>query len=260
MSVYSDLVISSTPVLYWRFTETSGTTFADLSGNSLGAAVGGHSGVTLGGSSAIAAESNASISISNDEVNLSNATSTLPNLGSNFTLEMWYGPTSNLYGYIMARGLDAYTAAIYHYGYNFWLRDFYGGGGGGIAHKIAGGFKIGNVVYEVQSPGALSTSQTFFHLALVRSSRYLYLYVDGSLVASRSDCTTGPTNTPNTSPAGLPLQIGGGYAAGGGGRYDEVAIYNSALSATTVMDHYHEGVRLSPNVPVGLRCDLYGGV
>ena len=93
------------------------------------------------------------------------------------------------------------------------------------------GVWVGGSEYTLQGSGA-SNVGSWVHWALVRSGSTLRLYRNGTQVASRSDL-------PATTSASLSGDIGefGAYYPAKAA-IDEVAIYNAALSATTVQRHY----------------------
>ena len=93
------------------------------------------------------------------------------------------------------------------------------------------GIWLGGSEYTLSGTSA-SNVGSWVHWALVRSGSTLRLYRNGTQVASRSDL-------PATTSASLSGNIGAfGVSYPAKAAIDEVAIYNAALSATTVQGHY----------------------
>jgi hypothetical protein len=88
MSAYSDLVLSHGAVAYWRLNEPSGTTAADSAGTRTGTLAG--TGTVLGVTGRLAGELAASFD-GNGRI----LPSSMPSLGSAFTLEAWVKPTTS---------------------------------------------------------------------------------------------------------------------------------------------------------------------
>lgn len=86
--------------------------------------------------------------------------------------------------------------------------------------------------------GITDTNWHHYAVTCTASGGTLALYVDGSLV----DSTTAPTTTTNTANGNLRFGSATNNSAHFDGLIDEVAVFNTALSASDVTDIYNGGV------------------
>lgn len=227
MTVYDDLVLADSPALYFPLNDTSGSTVTALAGSNgtyvnsptLGAAgpeVGGlDDAVTFNGSSQYAVSA-AELTASTD-----------------MTIEAWVRKTSGtgLYSVISVGtsggasqiGFDTYGVG----GNNKW-RCYMTGNSGGVNH--------------LEAPDTATTvNGAWVHLVGVytNSDTTLRLYKNGVLVGS--DNTTSGTRDTGSS---LQLWLGrynSSFTQYLPGSLAGVAVYNSALSASQVQEHYLVG-------------------
>ena len=192
---------------YWRLGETSGTAAADSKGSRSGTYI---NGTLLGGLGALTSDANPAPTLDgvNDEVSLP----ALPAV-TNFTIE---GFTKLATG---APGNNALFGAA---------------GTVRVLVRPAGYYAevyVGPSKYILQ--GATATNiGVWVHWAFVRSGSTLTLYRDAVQVAAT---TTLPAVTA-ASITGSIGRVSTTYPAKG--QIDEVAVYNAALSAATVQQHY----------------------
>jgi hypothetical protein len=226
-SAYATTIIGDAPISYWRLGESSGTTAADSSsGGNPGTITGG---VTLGAPGAIVGDPNTAMSFNGSTGYVSVATNSNLNMTGDFSVEAWVKPIA----------LDGATHTIVHKGgafctsaspYQYRLMLY--------TNHWRGVVCIGSNAYTVLDPGTPSTS-SWTHLVLTRSGSTLTLYDDGAAAAT----TTGVSGALDTSSSSLGIGRMGGaaqdYFSGG---IDEVAVYNKALSASQIQNHYNVGL------------------
>lgn len=215
MSTYSTTILSNLPVAYWRLGEHSGTSAADASGN---ARAGAYSGVALGLPGAIAGDSDTSALFGASGASV--AAPVLP-LMSNWTVEAWVYPTAAQTGtpYIVC---DRFSVS----GINF-----------GLVVNLSAGTCAASALYYNGS--IINTGQTelslnaWTHVAGTYDGSNLRLYVNGSLSQALAS-TTAPASGGVATDIGIRKSPGDTFL----GLIDEVAVYNSALSASRILAHY----------------------
>jgi hypothetical protein len=216
-TAYADAVLADSPIGYWRLGESSGTTAADASG-------GGHPGtynggnVTLGVTGAVGGNTaiTSNGSVTGPPVTIATYASTPTTL----TIEGWVRlnvtPPAR-HQCLMSISLDATTRIMAE------------------ARRNATGNRVAlwdNVNSWRESTAAALTTGVWHHLAYVINGSVVTFYIDGAAAGS---VTTGAVPTTPTSPI-----IGSGL---GGvdlllGDIDEVALYNTALSAGRIAAHF----------------------
>jgi signal peptidase I len=228
---YHHAVTSDSPTIYHRFSQTSGTNAANSGTGTPGRYTGGY---TLGQPGAIACQSGAAAravrldGATGQVVRKNNAATTGPNT---FTLEAWFRTTVGG-GKLIGFGNERITSST-SYDRHLFLTD-----GGAVVFGVRP-----DTVREVVSPDTYSDGQ-WHHvvatLGAVSPTDGMRLYVDGTLVASRTDTTTaqayngywriGFDNLASwTSAPSNPYFTGD---------LDEVAIYPATLTAARVAAHY----------------------
>jgi RHS repeat-associated protein len=211
---YEQIVMGDGPVAYWRLGEASGTTANDETTNNLDGTYNG--GPTLGASGVTQDDTAVHLDGVNDYINVPNASALNP---TNVSVEAWVkstGTTWNDYAWVAAKR-DQY---ILHPWPGGTLIRFY--------VNVAGGW-----YYTGFSPSSI---QGWHHyVGTYNGTGALNLYIDGDLVS------TANINGSIGSGSGNALHIGGdlvGATRYGAGDMDEVAIYNRALSASEVEEHF----------------------
>jgi large repetitive protein len=224
---YSDAVLADNPVSYWRLDETSGTTAADSKGSNPGTYT---NGPTLGQAGALPDTINnkaASFDGVNDNVNVP-YTAALNT--AQFTLEFWAKPTG---------GAGTWRTPVNSWwerpqgvapfkGFGIWATN-------GDAWDALAAYSSNYV--EISGPPVVLN--TWVHLVETFDGTTLRLYVNGAQAASGAVAGY----TANT---GAPLLIGvSDYGSGATEPYpgvvDDVAVYNSALTAAKIRTHYNTG-------------------
>jgi acid phosphatase type 7 len=195
---------------YWRLGETSETNAADAANRYPGTYRGGY---TLGQPGALFGDTNAAAGFKGTSGEM---TATGPSLSSSGSLEGWfYWQQGNI---LLRDNTSASTGG--------WILAW--DNAGTLYYRVAGkSFNTGR--------SASAYKNAWHHFVLTKSSGSVSLYIDGQRVHSG----TGAANTPTAMP--WHVMRNGTYSVYTGGRADEVAVYNSMLSASSVARHYSLG-------------------
>ncbi|MGB6091169.1 MAG: LamG-like jellyroll fold domain-containing protein [Candidatus Binataceae bacterium] len=222
---YDSTVSSDDPVGYWKLNESGGLTLADSSGNADNGTVQIQAfngvyqgGVTLGQPGVISTDSAILLDGSSGEVTLP----LLSNTASNVTLECWTYITSATHGALIQIGASS---------------GGYGIGIGSGTWDNSGTNLIGLYEYvrwlNPSNTPTLSLNTWHYVVLVIDGSGNPTLYLDG---------------TPYTLSAGSPEVPSGSSFIGNdpaastryfAGTVDEAAVYNYALSATQITNHYN---------------------
>lgn len=238
LSAYGNAALALNPVAYWRLNETNLPPPAAVASNSgaLGSAATGFSlsGVTQGLAGIIGTSfgfSNASLNVSLFGSHVDVPYLPALNPSSAFTVEFWVNPnqlTTDLFSPLCSVDFtqnsgNSRLGWVFYQNTNNW--QFRMGGTSGYVATCAGG--------SVQS-------NAWTHIVGVYDGANATLYVNGVNVNSLSAAGFSPNTT-------QPLRFGATTVPNRtyDGRVDEVAFYNSALSAATITSHYNTG-RSSP--------------
>ncbi|MGK9146001.1 PKD domain-containing protein [Plantibacter flavus] len=241
-SAYSASVLADSPQTYYRFGESSGTTAEDWAGfadgNLSGTISQNQDGSGIG-------DTNTSYGFAGDN---STVTTPDPSLGPDtFTVESWVKTTTTNGGKIIGFGNTA-TGNSSNYDRQVYMDN---------AGRIWFGVHPGGV-RTVNTSKSYNDGQ-WHHIAASLSSAGMKLYVDGRLVASRADVTsgqpgfTGYWRIGGDNLGGWTNQPNSYYLAG---NIDEVAIYDTALSQDSIVNHFVASGRTSP-IPAA-PADSYG--
>jgi hypothetical protein len=213
---YYSLVTSGPGLLaYWRLGEASGTAAADVTGTYNGTYV---NKPTLGSAGAIVNDPDTAVTFNGTSQRVN-----LPSLPSaqNFSIEGWTYLTKStvnnntLYGdagtvRLLARpGTGSYRTAAY------------------------AGVTLNGKEYALQPTSPASNINSWVYWVVTRQGSTLTLYRNGVQIAQRTDLPAGATASINGYIAD---QANGNYHLNG--RVDDVAIYTSALTASTIASHY----------------------
>jgi fibronectin type 3 domain-containing protein len=207
-STYQSTVLS-TPglVSYWRLDETSGTTAHDQTSGNPGTYTGSY---TLNQPGALANDSDPSAAFAGGYVDVPNSPS-IQNLGS-VTLEAWVYWTGSGEQFIMTKGGVQWDLEVY---------------GGRLTAQI------GPTFIQDTQPFPQNSWQ---YVAMTYDGTTLSIYRNGTLVAS-SAVAAPPSTTADLFIGHYPVIPSGNWT----GRIDEPAVYNTALPATTIQNHYNTG-------------------
>lgn len=223
---YELLVLSDAPLAYWRLGETSGTTVHDSSAT--GTFVGTYANTpTLGQTGIPGAAPNlaakfASISPTSNQQQCARFGDVLTLAGTKATIEFWVAIVGSVVGFApyVARGDTTWrvsTAVSSNTQVQFTF------GAGQVTSSTVANLADGN----------------YHHVVCTYDQAHLTIYVDSVQVGQ----TAWSTNLPTSSGK----NVGIGYNSDQTTRYiqavmDEVAVYNTALSAARVLAHYNAGI------------------
>jgi PKD repeat protein len=237
LSAYDQAALADGPRIYWPLNETSGSTATDVASG-----VNGNrgSGVTDGVPGAISGDPGTAYRFAG------NSSGTLVTPGPAevapqiFSLETWFKTTTSSGGKLIGFG-NAASGNSTAYDRHIYMTN---------AGRINFGVNNGNQ-RTISSPNSYRDGH-WHHVVGTLSPAGLYLYVDGALVASRTDAVYAQI-------------INSGYWRVGGdsisnwasapssayfnGDLDNVAIYHNALTAAQVSAHYAARNGTVPNMP-----------
>jgi len=206
-TIYSTLVMASSPLAYYRLGESSGTTMSDSSGNA-------HHGSYL--ASVTLGQPAATSNTTDTAVLFTTGRGSAPGVAAPqtaYTLEAWIKRTSNADGQIVGHA---------------------GGGQLFVQGDHLGISQSGTTFVDATTTLA---ANTWYHVAATWNGTTTTLYVNGSPVAA--------TGTANTAPAASgTLYVGSGTVPllpRFTGTLDEVAYYPTALSQAVLDDHWKVG-------------------
>jgi hypothetical protein len=138
------------------------------------------------------------------------------------SISAWVKPdTLSNWEYVVARGLGGWKEA---YRFQVGATDLFCAFGNGTSND------------SISKAHGMSNSN-WYHIAMTYDGATAKLYVDGSSIGSKSISIVMKTAGADTV-IGRPVNVGGNYFDG---KIDEVAIFNSALSASTISDIYNGG-------------------
>jgi len=213
---------------YWRLGESSGTAANDVMGKYSGTYA---SGVTLGSSGVIVNDSDKSATF-----NGTSGRVTLPSLPTvgDFSIEGWTNLTNasvnnnTMFGnsatQLLARpGTGSFPTAAY------------------------AGVTLNGTAYVLQPNSPASNINTWVYWVVTRQGGILTLYRNAVQIGQRTDL---PASAGANISGYIGDQIGGNYYLTGG--IDEVAVYNSALTAQDITSHYQaaqSGPAPAPTAP-----------
>lgn len=228
-TAYRSAVLADSPYLYWRLNEAGVEQAADSSGNGRTGAyyLGPSHGSDATGALAAPEATNSSVRFDGLVSGAYNPyQQTDPNV---FSLEIWFRTTTRFGGRLLGLG-SVTTGTSSSYDRHLYLRD------------------DGRLVFGVNALGAHTTVTSTsayrdgaWHMATATlGSAGMRLYVDGQLVAANAGVTAGDAITGYwrlgfDNLAGWPDAPTSYHFAG---RIDEVAVYDTQLTANQVSEHY----------------------
>jgi hypothetical protein len=226
---YRDAVLADTPILYWRVSETTGTTAANSA--STGPAGTYYSSPALGQASALTSEIvNKSISTATSGSVTAATATTAP---TQFTIEAWIKTSTTAGGRIFGFGNNSTTTLSTNTDRQLYLSP---------TGKAVAGLRNSALVKTVATSPLSYNDGHWHYLAATYNNTILRLYVDGAQVATTTTTTAATFSgywraaTENLSTWPTPPS-GNNYAGG----LDELAVYSTALTATRISAHYTAG-------------------
>jgi hypothetical protein len=215
-------MVTGDPTLlaYLRLGETSGTTARDATGVYNGTYI---NQPTLGSLGAIVNDPNTSVTFNgtNQRVNVP----ALPS-ATNFTIEGWTYLTNSSVNNNTVYGNIGTVRLLARPGTGTWRTAAYAG------------VTLNGTEYVLQPTSPASNINTWVYYVMTRQGGTLTLYRNGVQIAQRTDLPA--TATANLS-GYIADQANGNYYLTG--RVDDVAIYASALSASTIASHYQAALQ-----------------
>ena len=218
---YRDEVLAASPISYWRLGETSGTTAAD----ELATNPGTYSNVLLNQPGALAGDSNPSASFNGSSSYLTVPSSTSLNMTSAVSVEFWAKRRTISSNYQVLVGKPG-DGASQNENYGVWLT---------TSNKYTAYFGNGSSYVAVQTPAITDTN--WHYVAATNDNSTARIYLDGVLVQSAPMTVR---LTANTRPLNIGRANNNSYFFNGW--LDEVALYPTALSATTTQAHYMSAI------------------
>ena len=230
---YAQVIIGDAPIMYWRLGERTGNVATDSSGNSRDAWYAHRPHLGLNG--AIVNDPDTAVGFDGQD-DLAGWQPVFSHSGP-FSVEAWVGTRRDVayQTFFSTRGLC--PGACVDYSFDIKLEHT---SGYGIRVDVGDGSRW--LVTET-FPFAWAT-RTYYHVVAVASGTGLTLFVDGAEIGGSSYAQTSPLLFDHTHK----VQIGVANATGGaesewfGGLVDEVAVYDYALTAEQVADHFAAGI------------------
>jgi hypothetical protein len=218
---YRQDVLAASPVSYWRLGETSGTSAAD----ELGANPGTYSNVLLNQPGALACDSNPSASFDGVQSYLRVPGSPSLNMTTAVTVEFWAKrrTISGTYQVLVGKPGDGQSQ---NENYAVWLT---------TSNKYTAYFGNGTTYVAVQTPAITDTN--WHYVVTTDDGSTAKIYLDGVL---KQTASTTLSLTPNSQPLNIGRTNNNRYFFNGW--LDEMAIYPTALSGTTVQAHYNRAI------------------
>lgn len=232
---YGSLVMADNPSAFWRLDDSNGATAEDATTNNLDGTY--KNGVSLG-ASGISGSTGTAVRLDgvDDHIEVPNSAALNP---SAITAEAWVkstGATWNTYGWVVAKR-DQYTMHPWP-------------GSRRISFYV---FIAGAWYWAEFTPASI---QGWHHYVGTYSSGSLRLYIDGALVASNG--VSGSISAGSGKKLYLGADLDGGVRYGAGD-LDEIAIYDHALGASAVLDHYNTGSAQACPPPTSYQLKLKDG-
>ena len=227
MSAYSDLLLSTGPVAYWRLGETAGSVAVDASGN-------GHHGTYTNGPAlgqpGLIVDADTAVSFDGVDDHVAVTQHADLKLSGAVTVQAWVRPSSFANDPRLLYQGDGGAVILYQ---------LFITAGGAVAFTWSDGAGLQGVV---TSDGVIVVGNTY-HVVATRSAALLTrIYVNGVQVAEATLTTAPPGDPSFFILGGLPGQFFDGTI-------DEVAVHNVALTGPQVADLYELGANGPPPPP-----------
>ena len=208
---YATTILADAPIGYWRLGEVSGASAA----NQVAGGAGGTylDQCTLGAAGALANDPDTAVDLDGTSARVSVAPYAGLETGDGpLTIELWLKRArTNREEIVLSKGADGYEITIAKNGFV----EFHKSGDRRIAVSTA----------------KISDTASWHHLVVAKSGASVAIYLDGADV-------TGRVTLRALSNTGLPLSIGGLGSSFFNGSVDEVAVYNTALAASRIQQHF----------------------
>ena len=223
-SGYAVIVLADSPVAYWRLGEPSGTNAVDVMGANNGTYV---NSPTLGVTGALTGDSNTAVTFNGTTQNITVADSSPFRAAgtASFSIEAWFKHVGNFTSRQIAScmsGVDGWE--LTHYNGNISSSELSLGRYPTTGLNTWGGWNGATAYLDAN----------WHHVVGTYDGATLRLYLDGAPFGLWTDAS------PNSLPSTGTFKIGGDTVFWDGS-LDEVAFYNTALSADRIAVHYVAG-------------------
>lgn len=217
-SGYRDAVLADAPLAYWRLGESGGTTAADSSGNGrVGTYV---NAPTVGSPGLLTSDADTSVTLNGLDEHVSVQDAPVWNLTGDLTVEALVNVTGGQnYRTIVAKHRASDDTSTFE------LRIYATSGKLQFVQKTTSG------TYMTVTSNAVLTVGATYHVAVTKQGTTVRLYVNGALDKT---VTFSSAVASNASPVRIGMRDG---TKALGGRIDEVAIYDRALSGSRIGAH-----------------------
>jgi len=235
---YYDSIIADSPIAYWRLGESSGTNAVDEVGSNDGTY---QNSPTLGVTGPLVSDTDTAMNIavsSTQRMLVLDDPDLRPGLGS-WSMEIWFRTTTIQFANLFTKRSSSSPFSQYSCA----MSGASSHGGAGTGSHISVGY-IGTAFSSERSCYTVNNGWNdgvWHHLVVVanQTDDEVYIYIDNVLQTIIKDFFVGgwPTIS-NVDNFSVGDNVGGGFA----GDLDEMALYNYALSAAQVDDHYTAGI------------------
>lgn len=216
---YAATVVASTPVGFWRLDEASGTTALDKSRyNNRGTY--SATGVTLGQAGSLATDAATAAMFNGTAGNVQVSTSASLNVAGPLTIEAWIKKSTQTTGPIVEFN-NGTTPGVQFWNYSTWDSLF------------ANFVDTAGASHIIQSAAGLFKTGLWYQVAATYDGTYAALYVNGLQVARSNLGSFTPQTSYTLYIARRPAST---YFAG---TIDDVAIFPTALTASTIQAQYN---------------------
>lgn len=221
LSAYHSLILSDSPVGYWRLGETSGTIAVDQ----IGAA---HNGTYIGAPllgvpGLIAGDANTAVTFGPDARYMTVPNTTTIRLNSNFSLEVWFKTTASTQNVNLIGSFES----LFNTGHGIFMTN------STLRVGFDGGANATGSLPQIHDGNRHHVVATYTGNAPNIQPR---IYLDGTLVFIDTANKTITDN--NTIFIAANANLSGFFD----GTIDEAAIYNGVLTPTQVLNHYNAGI------------------
>jgi len=229
-SVYANAVLANNPIAYWRLGETTGSVATDLSPNGLNGTYTG--GVLLNQPGAISSDTDRSVSLDGTTGFVSVASDPrLNQLTNNFTIEAWIHPGDPLPGNLDP--LPAFRIVS--------TRSFEPPSQRGFAFSVESDNTLWFMAFAVKDyhSGVVVPRDAWSNVAVTfDAANTARFYVNGVLRSTITGSAPAFQNSSSLDIGREPILSALGIQSYFNGGIDDVAIYNQALSAADINQHY----------------------
>ena len=227
---YGKAVYNSAPDFFWRLGESSGTTAKDVTSNQADGLYSG--GVDYGTSGAVPDANDTAVTLNGSDGAV--ATAGVVSNPTTYSEELWFNTTTTSGGKLIGFGTNQ-TGSSGGYDRHVYMFD---------DGRLRFGTYTGQL--NVADTTASYNDGNWHHMVATQGADGMKLYVDGVLAADNPQTQAQPYD-------GY-WRVGGDNTWGGNssnyfaGSIDEVAVYSSVLTGSTVQSHFRAGGGTLPNV------------